>query len=176
MIRSLMRTSLVAVCFTLTAILAAAQDVKVDYDRDVDFSKINTYTWRAAPPSANPLIDKRIVEAIDTQLAAKGWTKVDSSPNVFLTYRTGIDGRRRLNVWGSGPRWNGIGTATEERIYTGQLVVDISDATSEQLIWRGQASDTMSDKQEKNEKRMNEAIAKLFKQFPPAPAASRSTR
>lgn len=177
MTRSSIRTSLVAIFLGLTSVLASAQSIKVDYDRDVDFSKVNTYTLKAERVSASPLVDKRIVHAIDTQLASKGWSKVESSPDAIVTYRTAIDGRRQLIGWGSGRRWSGgFGTVSEETIYTGQLVVDISDASSEQLIWRGLASDTISDKPETNDKRINEAIAKLFKQFPPGAAKNHSTR
>jgi hypothetical protein len=169
MTRSQLRTSLLTSCLALSAMVAIAQTVKVDYDREVDFAKFTTYAWQEDRSGANPLVDKRIVNAIDAQLAAKGWTRVDAPANALVTYHAAIDGRRQLNAWGRGPRWSGMGTITEEMIYTGQIVVDISDAASGQLIWRGVASDTASDKTDKNEKRMNEAIAKLFKQFPPAP-------
>src|SRR5262249_47007907 len=148
MIRRHLRTSLLTACvtlFTMTTMMAFAQTVKVDYDRDVDFSKFNTYAWQENRSGANPLVDKRIVNAIDTQLAAKGWTSVESPPNALVTYHAAIDGRRQLNAWGRGPRWSGVGTITEEMIYTGQIVVDISEATSGQLIWRGLASTTVSD-------------------------------
>lgn len=177
MTRSRLRTSLLTACLTLSAMLAMpafAQTVKVDYDRDVDFSTFKTYAWQEGRSGANPLVDKRIVQAIDAQLSAKGWTRVESSPNALVTYRAAINGRRQLNAWGHGPRWSGMGTITEEMIYTGQIVVDISEAASERLIWRGLATDAVSDKADKNEKRLNEAIAKLFKQFPPS-AGPRST-
>lgn len=49
----------------------------------------------------------------------------------------------------------------------GTLVLDLSDGQQKKLIWRGVASDTLSDKSEKNTKTLNKAIEKLFKQYPP---------
>ena len=51
----------------------------------------------------------------------------------------------------------------------GTLVVDLYDAKTKQLIWRGSAEDTLSDKAEKNEKNLDKGVAKMFKKFPPEP-------
>src|SRR5690349_4686524 len=108
MTRSGLRTSLLTTCLALWTISVApafAQTVKVDYDRDVDFSKFKTYAWQEGRSGANPVVDKRIVQAIDAQLSARGWTRVEASPNALVTYHAAIDGRRQLNAWGHGPRW-----------------------------------------------------------------------
>jgi len=162
------RTVLATVCVSLIPIVASAQTVAVDYDRQVDFSKFKSYAWVSGEPASNPLVHKRIVSGIEAQLASKGWTQNNETPNALVVYYAAIDAERQLNAWGNGPRWNGFGSAKIETILTGQLVVDVYDARNEELIWRGVVSDEVSDKPEKNEKRLNEAIAKLFKQFPPA--------
>jgi hypothetical protein len=165
--RTAIRAGLLVGCLALIPATASAQKVSVDYDKSVDFSTYRTYAWRALGASPNPLMDKRILNAIDAQLAAKGWTKVEAEPVAIVIYRAGVDVRRQLNEWRSGPRWSGIGTVSVEEIHTGQLAVDIYDASTRQLLWRGLASDTMADNPEKNETRLNDAVAKLFKQFPP---------
>ena len=176
--RSSLRTLVIAVCLSSISAAASAQKVMVDYDKEVEFAKYASYTWADGESARNPLVHKRIVNAIDGQLAAKGWTKTaanaEGSPSAVVVYHAAIETERQLNTWGSGPRWSGFGNASIETILTGQLVVDIYDAATKQLLWRGFASDTVSDDQEKNEKRLNEAVAKLFKQFPPK--AARSTR
>ncbi|HJZ72033.1 MAG TPA: DUF4136 domain-containing protein [Vicinamibacterales bacterium] len=172
--RSMLRTLVIAICVSSGPTAAWAQKVMVDYDKEVDFSKYQSYVWSDGEPAANPLVHTRIVNAIEGQLASKGWTKsganADQSPSAVVVYHAAIDAERELNTWGSGPRWNGFGNARIETILTGQLVVDVYDAATKQLLWRGFASDTVSDDQEKNEKRLNEAVAKLFKQFPPKSA------
>ena len=41
------------------------------------------------------------------------------------------------------------------------------DAKTKQLIWRGSAEGTVSNKAEKNEKNLDKGVAKMFKKFPP---------
>jgi hypothetical protein len=41
------------------------------------------------------------------------------------------------------------------------------DAKSRQLVWRGNAEDMLSGNPDKNEKKLDKAVAKMFKKFPP---------
>ena len=171
-----LKMALLIACACLIPAAASAQKVNVDYDKEVDFAKFRSYAWQSGQPAANPLVHKRIVNGIDSQLSSKGWIKTDNEPDAIVIYYAAIDEQIQLNAWGSGPRWGGAGTIKAERIYTGQIVIDMYDAATRQLVWRGFASDTASDKQEKNEKKINEAIAKLFKRFPPAREAAADKR
>jgi hypothetical protein len=45
--------------------------------------------------------------------------------------------------------------------------VDIFDAKSKALLFRGTASDEISDKADKNAKKLDKATSKMFKDFPP---------
>ena len=67
--------------------------------------------------------------------------------------------------------WGGMGmgsaTTTESEYTVGTLVVDIFDAKSKALMFRGTASDELSDKPEKNQKKLEKASDKMFKKFPP---------
>jgi Domain of unknown function (DUF4136) len=49
----------------------------------------------------------------------------------------------------------------------GTLVVEISDPKQHDLLWRGSATDTISDNSDKNIKILNNAVNKLFKGYPP---------
>ena len=151
---------------------AVAQQTSVDYDRNADFSKYKKYAWVEGRSAQDPFNHQRVVDAIDTQLAAKGWTRVESSqnPDAIVLYRGAMTEQKQARVWGTGGWRLAGGTAQVDlnTIEIGQLVVDIRDAASQKLIWRGRASDTRSDKPEKNEKKINKAAEKLFKNFPPA--------
>jgi hypothetical protein len=73
---------------------------------------------------------------------------------------------------GYGYRWGGMGgmgsaTTTVSEYTVGTLVVDMFDAKSKGLVWRGAAQDELSDKTEKNIKKLAKASDKLFKDFPP---------
>lgn len=155
---------------------AFAQKVSVDYDHEADFSKYKTYAWAEGTPAKDPFMHQRIVDAIDAQLKAKGWTRVepDKNPETYALYHAAVTEEKEVQVWGTGYgrgwRWGGMGTAQVDvnKILIGQLMVDLGDAASKKLVWRGRASDTLSDKPEKNEKKIQKAAEKMFKNFPPA--------
>ena len=49
----------------------------------------------------------------------------------------------------------------------GTLVVEISDVKQKDLLWRGSATDTITDNSNKNINNLDNAVAKLFKGYPP---------
>ena len=49
----------------------------------------------------------------------------------------------------------------------GTLVVDLYDAHTRQMVWRGVATDSVSDKPQKNTPRINKALQKMFAKYPP---------
>ena len=64
----------------------------------------------------------------------------------------------------------GEATTTEQDYKEGTLVVDLYDAKTKQLIWRGSAEDTVSNDAAKNEKNLDKSVVKMFKKFPPRAA------
>ena len=149
----------------------AAANVTVDWDHSADFSKYKTYAITTGTPAQNPLMDQRIVQAIDENLQAKGLQKVDSPMNADLVvmYHAATGHETQLNTtdMGWGWRWGGMSTTTVDKIPVGQLTIDIGDAKTRKLLWMGSASDTLSDKPEKVTKKINEVVADMFKKFPP---------
>ena len=149
------------------------QSVKVDYDKNTNFSVYHNYAWAKGTPVENPLMDQRIIDGVDKQLAAKGLRKVEASadPDLWVLYHGAVSTETQLNttnMGGWGWRWGGgMATTTVEKIPVGRLVVDIGDAKTKKLLWLGDASDTLSDKPEKNEQKLNKALEKMFKKFPP---------
>ncbi len=152
-----------------TAIRGFAQDVSIDYDKGYDFSKLRTYALKSGAPTANPLMDQRIERAIDNQLSMKGYKKVDSDPDMMVIYfaSTGID--INFRSWGSGPPWAYSEFIDMNKVEVGTVVLDMVDEREKKLFFRAIASDTVSDRPEKNEKRINKAAEKAFKKFPPQP-------
>jgi hypothetical protein len=157
---------------------AFAQQVKTDFDHQANFSQYKTYSWQEVKP-ANSLWDARIKSAVDAQLAAKGWTQVDNGGDVAIVAIATTHTEKTLQTFydgmGGGWRWRGFGgmgeaTTTEQDYKEGTLVVDMYDGKTKQLIWRGSAEDTVSNKPEKNEKNLEKSAAKMFKKFPPQAA------
>ena len=155
---------------------AFAQKVSTDYDRAADFGNYRTYSWAMSTnPAKEPLWEQRIMQDVDRQMAAKGFTKVDSNPDVYITYNGEMKEKVSLQGFGTGGRW--VGGSFSVNKYTereGTLIIDMYDAHSKQLVWRGVATETASDKADKNIAKLEKVVVKLFKQYPPKPNGGRS--
>src|ERR1700680_3884845 len=172
-------TAAYALFFVAMLGAAFAQQVKTDFDHQANFSQYKTYSWQEIKP-ANSLWDARIKEPVDAQLAAKGWTQVENGGDVAIVAISASHTERTLQTFydgmGGGWRWRGFGgmgeaTTTEQDYKEGTLLVDMYDAKTKQLIWRGSAEDTVSNKEETNEKNLNKGVAKMLKKFPPTTKA-----
>jgi hypothetical protein len=167
-------------CALLLAAGSFAQDVKTDYDRAADFNLYKTYSWEKVH-TQNPLRVDRIKEAVNSALASKGWTQVESGGNISIMAMEMTSSHQTLNTYydgfGGGWGWRGRfgggfggfgdATTTEETYKVGTLVVDLFDSNTKKLIWRGSSSDTLSDKSDKNIKNLDKGVDKMFDHFPP---------
>jgi hypothetical protein len=159
----------------LLASASFAQQVKTDYDRSTDFSHYKTYSWEKVQTS-DPLWVDRIKEAVNSALATKGLTPVASGGDIAIVAIEMTKNQQTLNTFydgfGGGWRWRGFGglgtaTTTVDNYKVGTLVVDLFDANSKMLVWRGSSSDTLSDKSDKNIKNLDKGVQKMFDHFPP---------
>jgi hypothetical protein len=161
--------------------IAAAQKTTYDFDKAAPFAQFKTYTMKDGTPTGNPLIDNRIVSAIEMQLAAKGFTRNDESPDVVVLFHVAYDEQKDISSYSSGPMYGGYGwgwgggwgsTTTDVRvreILVGTLAVDIVDARKKEIAWRGLGSkeiDTNA-KPEKRDANIAKAVEKIFKHYPP---------
>jgi hypothetical protein len=155
----------------------SAQQVKTDYDRGANFAQYKTYSWEQVK-TKDPLDVDRIKNAVNATLAAKGWTQVESGGDVSIVAMEITHNQQTLNTFydglGGGWGWRRFGagglgeaTTTTETYKVGTVVVDLFDAKTKQLIWRGASSDTLSDNSDKNIKNLNKGVDKMFKHFPP---------
>ena len=173
-------TAVVAVL--LAPALLLAQKVSYDYNKSANFASFKTYAHKAGTAVGQPLIDQRIVSAIETELAAKGLTKSESSPDLFVVYHIAFDKEKDISTyssgygggygpygWGWGGGMGGMTTTQVRDILMGTLVIDLADAKAGQLAWRGMGVkevDTQA-KPEKRDKSINNAVKKIFKNYPP---------
>ena len=165
------RSATIFVIGLLVAVSALAMEVRTDFDHHANFSQYKTYSW-AKVDTPDPLWNDRVKEAVDRALTAKGFSQVPAGGDVSVvavgttrakpTLRTFYDG---FDGW----MWGGFGdaTTTVENYTEGTLVVDLFDTNTKHLIWRGSASDVLSGKPEKDEKKLEKAVSKMFEHFPP---------
>jgi len=164
----------------ISVVSTYAQKIKVDYNKNVDFSRFKTYSWLMPKDPARPFVAMDVVGATDDELKARGLTKTQSggdlivsaygslnegvnvSYDVDIYAMPGLDGN--IN-WANGtPR---PGNSSAVYIDKGTLVVDLADRASKQLVWRGIAKANLDpDQQEKAMETIEKSIAKMFKQYP----------
>jgi hypothetical protein len=151
----------------------SAQDVRYNFMPGTDFSKYHTYKWVPIEGGSHPnqIADAQIKSAVDSQLAAKGLTKTDAdNADLLIGYQVAVDKEKQWNAYSmGGARFGGMASATSSTISNGSLVLDMYDPTSKQLVWTGTATKTLdpSGNQEKNQKNLDKAMAKLLKNYPP---------
>src|SRR5215813_12500797 len=159
--------------------LLTAQDVNKDYDHSFNFSQIHTFAVKLGTAWGNPLSENRVKQSVTDELVKRGWTQAtdEASADALVVIHGATQNKQSLNTFYSGGGWGGYGwggmggmgtaTTTESTYKVGTLVVDIFDAKNKKLIFRGTAQDEISDKPEKNEKKVDKATDKMFKDFPP---------
>jgi hypothetical protein len=126
---------------------------------------IQDYSWLKVE-AGDPLWPDRIMAAVDEQFTPKGWSR--RRGEAMLPLRLSAP---RINSQGwkpfmrasaGGRRWRGFGdgmaVTNVENITIGTLVIDIFDFPTKALIWRGIASDALSDKPGKNEKKLVKGV------------------
>ncbi|MEH6552137.1 MAG: DUF4136 domain-containing protein [Pseudomonadales bacterium] len=167
--------------------------VNTDYAQEQDFSSYQSWQWHPdGPPQTadlnrmgSDIFDTRVKRLIDQDLAGKGLTTSDK-PDFYVNYAVITDDRVSINTYNSyggyGGGWGGYygrgayggGTShTSVNYYEeGTLIIDIIDARSNLLVWRGSAQGRLDKKTtpEKNETNTQEAILKILADFPPQPA------
>jgi len=165
-----------------------AQDIRYNFDQKADFSKFRTYKWVQVKdsPQMNNLVDEQIKTSIEAELAKKGLTKVTGDEaNLYVAYQVTVSQEKEFSSYstdfGYGPGWGrgwyggGMGstmtTGQTSTIHIGELAVDMYDPTAKALVWRGTASKTLDPKAkpDKRQKNLAKGLAKLFKNYPPAP-------
>ncbi len=189
--RYIMNLALAATILLGSSALALGGNVKTDYDHGVSFTQYHTYSWGKVQTS-DPFYVDRVKQAVDKQLQAKGWrlTPGSGSVKIFATDNTHTQkevqtmydnlGSDWGGGWGGGWGWDGWGwggmadpggfvdattNTTDQKV--GKLVIDLFEANSKKLLWRGLATEDLSTNANKNTKSLDGDINRMFKDFPP---------
>ncbi|UCX03968.1 DUF4136 domain-containing protein [Shewanella glacialimarina] len=168
--------------------LSACSTLKTntDFDPAVSFDQYKTFTWVAAKEEdkgyhLDGLLDQRVRDAVDSQMVAKGLTKVAADADLLVNYLTKVD--KKINVdtfnnnfgynpyYGPGWGWSGsMHTQTTVREYeVGTLIIDLIDNKTGKLVWRGSVEDTIRDQNTPQERVeiINNAIGHVMSAYPP---------
>ncbi len=167
--------------------------VSYRHDETEDFSRFLTYAWMPkSTVSGNiaidePTVDRRVKRSVEEQLHFKGFRKTDAAEADFLIgYQVAADTHLSANdvatnydfnlnatdpeLIGSEEGISSADTFSYIRSYEqGTLVLNVADAKSKELVWwsSAQAEIHAGDSAEVRKKRINKAVARMLKDFPP---------
>ena len=164
------KLALCALTICLISTVALGQQVSVNYNHSQSFSGYHTYAWGSN--NANQVQDSILAQVaqqdIDAALQGKGLQKVQESqnPDVIVTANGGLKQQTSYSAWGMRGIGGGMGGITPEQNVIGTMIVDLYDAKSQSLIWRGIAQNTLNNNGNKNQQMVQKAVTKMFKQWP----------
>jgi hypothetical protein len=183
---SLKRVVVLAAAFGLMSLPARAQSVDVDYDKAANFRAFKTYALDTVKMSddTSPLMAQRTVSALEGHMAAIGFRKVDRNPDLLVAIKSSTREALEYTTWGDPygwgwgpyPYWGGVAYpfwwssgfsgVDVQTILIRTLIVDMTDARTEKVVFRGTAEDRVSHKAKKNERKAYEAVAEIFEESP----------
>ncbi len=156
-----------------------------DYDPAVDFTKYATYTWLDTEgDDIDAITDSRIKSSIDAAMATKALQKGGANADLAVGYQVTSAERKSYNTvntgWGGGYGWGGYGwggygmsmgtsTTYENTWEEGTLLIGMFDAATKNLVWTGTATAALdaSRTPEERQQLVDDAVAKMMKDFPP---------
>jgi hypothetical protein len=148
-------------------------------DQSVDFSKYHSYNW--APSAQRSTGDARLEKnavfqdhlqgEVEKQFAAKGFKGPTSrKPDLLLRYRAATTSRVNVNGVESGYGYCSSDCSARVVEYeAATLVLDVVDARTRKVVWRGWSQDHLDDlldNQDRMARRLQEAITKMLEKFP----------
>jgi hypothetical protein len=193
---SIRRYFLLVTAFASLGLAACATGFKATYDSDPthDFSGYQTYAWMSASPMIvgptnrmpNPLLEPRIMAAIEDGMSTRGFSKVDDpeAADFVLSFTVGSREEIKVNsypatyagygyrgAWGWGGPYYGVGMATETQVrqyQKGMLALDVFDVKERRPVFHAVAEKSIT---ESDRKKMDEtieaAVDAVLAAFPP---------
>jgi hypothetical protein len=180
-----MRVSASAAVVIVACAIAGCAPIRVSshVDRERDFTRYRTFDW--GPADALPAGDARLERdaffqdhiqgAIERNMAARGFERAAATvePDVRVHFHAVIDRRLDVNRLDSQSGYCGgndcqAGVSEYEE---GTLVIDVIDARTNRLVWRGWAQDSVEgvlENQDRLARKIEDAVRLMFMRLPAA--------
>ncbi len=194
------KIKIVLLPFLALVFLSSCSSVRVvaDYDREADFNDYKTYAFYKTGIDRAQISDldkKRILKAIETEMANRGFTKSqnpDVLVSIFTKEREQVDiynnnfgwgwggfgwggwgwggfGGWGWNPWIWGPGWGGAWGPNVSTRTEGSLYIDLIDANDKELVWQGRGVGTLNNIKniDKKEERIRKFVSEILSEYPP---------
>lgn len=165
--------SALALVIGALSLACSTMTTAVDYDHTVNWSQFHTFQLAEGTKDPVSFTQKRIEDGITGALTSKGWTVAASNPDILVYSHVVLSSEKQWNAtsmggFGYGRMGGGMATATQTNIPIGTIIVDMVNPKTHEMIWRGTAQDQVSGTGA-DKGQVQDAMAALFKNFPPAP-------
>ena len=177
--------------------LTSWAQVSTDYDKSINFNQYKTFAWSTPDiqVGSNPiyksgLITRNIETSLSDELTKRGLTMNPENPDLLVGFHTYTEKKTdSYNTYNPVPMYYPFGFRAGWRYYPygfgnwpyawnnnirtvqyteGTLIVDVADAHTRQLIWRGVIEGNVSDPA-RLEKDVARGIHKVMKDYPVRP-------
>jgi len=146
-----------------------------DYDRHASFSSYRTFYIVNGNSFGNPVTDQLVSVDVASALTLKGWREVaDSEAQAAVVIHAATKDKHSFETFYHGWsewhwHWGGFADTTRfvEDYKIGTLVVDVFDARTRQAIWHGFATGAVSDDPTSVADATEQAVDRMFSDFPP---------
>jgi len=155
----------------------AAMTVSSYVEQGADFTRYRTYNW--APDDQlstgdprldnNPFFQAQVRQSVEGELARRGYAKATSAPDVIVHYHANVTDTVDASAIDREAGYCDENSCRPFVYEAGTLVLDLVDARTERLVWRGWAKDTFDgiiENQDWMEERIGEAVAKIMERLP----------
>src|SRR5262245_12293069 len=179
----LTKTGAIVVATFILCTVVQAQKTSAAFDDKFDFSTFKTFGFDKSG-ARNPYVNTLIVEAIERELTSRGLSKVDTDPDMKVSFLAAtVPNLQVQNVpfyHVVNPAYSGmVGSATMNMwdVTTGTLVIDLWDRKSDRVVFRGTITDVLQRAPSADlkadakivSKPINKGVTKIFKKYPVKP-------
>ena len=188
------RVFLLVAALASLGLTACAAGFKATYDSDPahDFSAYKNFAWISESPMIvgptnrvpNPLLEPKIMAAIEEDMAQKGYTKVDNPEAADFVMSFTVGSREEIKVnsypatyagygyrgaWGWGAPYYGMATETQVRQYQkGMLALDVFDVKERRPVFHAVAEKSITESDRKKlDETIQAAVDAVVAAFPP---------
>jgi hypothetical protein len=171
-----------------------APKIGYDFDRATDFGAYHTYAWLSGDQEKtgdrradSSTVDMRIRIAVGTQLRLKGYeARPEGKPDFYVAYHVGLkDSSPSISTqyYSDGMAGHAFARSADSRLagktapagneapsyLTGSLLIDVIDAASKRLVWRGTAAGEVDPglTSQQRDERTKAIVQSILSHFPP---------
>ena len=162
-------------------ILCSCSSLKVttDHEKGTDFSSYDNFSIVEVEADQTGISDidlRRIHNAVKNEMMSKGLKEMKGSNleihvHGIVQDKVSTDYDTEYYGYGMYRRRFGYGTAVTTVDITeykeGSLIIDLVDASKDQLVWQGIGTARLKEDPKGREDRINKAVAKILEDYPP---------